>query len=340
MIADDTRAGRGSSIGVVQLTGLEGGNPLSFLAALGVLDVCTRAGLAVGLRWTDDLVPTAVLQGSVSMDDLLDCVAVDQAAFADAAVLRGPPDHRLTDAKPPKDVLRTWAHLVGATPGHPVTQGAADQDLFVSLVAEGAADRTARGGAKPTHLHFSAGQQQFLQLAQGLAVTVSRAQVEQALVGPWVPDPAAKTFGWNAGGERVFAFRATDPSGERRPGYPGPDWLAFRGLSFLPVVTARGRDALVLLTTACESGWKTSSFRWPLWGMPLGGEEVRSLIGSLVPQPARRDSRPVALSATDIADLRARGVLRVLRAPITRSDQGGYGSFGGADIEFEAVPGS
>lgn len=336
MTADATpMAGRPG--GTIPLTGLEGGNPLSFLAALGVLDVCDRAGLDVRLSWTDDLVPTAVLHGSASVDQVLDRLDDDRALWVGSAVLTGPPDHPLTDAKPSRAVLREWAEMVGAVLRPPITGGTAQQDLFTALVAEGATDTTGRGTAKPTHLHFSAGQQQFLRLARDLASTVDRNAISNALTGPWTPDPAAKTFGWNAGGERVFAFRATDPSSEKRPGFPGPDWLAFRGLVFLPVSTRQGRDALALTTTGCEVGWKTSSFRWPLWASPIGAEEARSLIGSVVPQPVRQRGHALPLAPRDVAELSARGVTRIFRAPISRSDQGGYGSFGGADVELEVT---
>ena len=316
---------------VIPLPGLEGKNPLGFLAALGVLDACSRGEPAARLEWTTELTPTAVLICPGGLDRVLDLADADRAQLVDDPVLTGPSSSPLTDAKPPLPVLRTWALQVEKSSAAPRSDATAGEDLLTALVAEQASDSSSRTNAKPTHLHFSAGQQQFLRLANDLARSVDRTQLEHALTGPWVPDLAAKTFGWNAGGERVFAFRATDPSGEKRPGYPGPDWLAFRGLACLPVVAREATGGFTLVTTACETGWKVSSFRWPLWSAPLGVDEARSLIGAIVPQPRRREELGPA------AELAARGITWVLRSPISRSDQGGYGSFGAADTEMDAT---
>ncbi len=313
----------------LSLAGLAGNNPLGFLAGLGVLDACAAEGLDARLSWTDDLTPTAVLTTAAGLDEVLEAVEADRVRFVGSSVLNGPPGHPLTDAKPGKEVLRRWAEVIGDEAEPPLTGGTPEQNLFAALVAEGATDTTANRNAKPTHLHFSAGQQQFLRLAKDLAQAVTRSQLSEAMTGPWRPDPAAKTFGWNAGGARVYAFRASDPAGEKRPGYPGPDWLAFRGLVALPVVARAGRDGFRLVTTACETGWKVSSFRWPLWSSPLRTDEVRSLIGSVIPQPPNR------VDPLNLGELQARGVTRVFRSPISRTDQGGYGSFAGADVELD-----
>ena len=47
----------------ISLPALEGTNPLGFLAALGVLDAVAATTPGATLRWTDDLVPHAVIGG-------------------------------------------------------------------------------------------------------------------------------------------------------------------------------------------------------------------------------------------------------------------------------------
>lgn len=317
----------GAADGHLALDGLRGLNPLGFLAALGVLEAAGRFGLDLRLGWTDELRPRAVVSGVADLDVLVDALDDERQRWLDSDVLLGTPEHRLTDAKPRPRVLRAWAKAIGAAARDTDADGGAEQAMFTALVAEGAYD--GKGAGKPTHLHFSAGQQQFLRLAADLARDVDREQLRVAVTGPWVGETGAKTFNWNVGGDRLYAFRATNPAGEQRPGYPGPDWLAFRGLAFLPVIARPGRNGLGLVTTACESRWKTSGMRWPLWSVTAGRDEVLSLIGSL-PQP--RPGEPADLSAWELT---GRGITRVLRAPITRSDQGGYGSFGGANQEFD-----
>jgi len=124
--------------------------------------------------------------------------------------------------------------------------------------------------------------------------------------------------------ERVFfrtrreTARILDPVFELK--WVEPDWLAFRGLVYYPVTrTASGS----LKTTACDSAWKDSAFRWPIWAAPATRNTVRSLVAD--PTLVAHDARPNA------AALAARGITSVYQSKIRRNDQGGYGSFSAAD---------
>jgi hypothetical protein len=296
----------------VPLPALEGTNPLGFLAALGVLDSMTRAGRDVTLGWTDELVPYAVLGGADDLDDLVEVLDRDRSRWAESLVLGFPHDSPLPDAKPSDSLLRGWYESV-----FEAADRNADADLLCAIVAEGAFDRN--GNAKPTHFHFTAGQQQFLEMVRILAARVNRELLLEAICGPWAYDSSLPSLSWDARGERLYAVRATNPSKEKRLGVPGADWLAFSGLVFYPVSAVNGS----LHTTACNTEWKRSAFRWPLWSAPA----TRNVVWSLV-----ADETLVAHGATlRSRDLAARGVLRVLESPIRRSDQGGYGSFGGPE---------
>jgi hypothetical protein len=297
----------------VLLPALEGTNPLSFLAALGALDAMARAGREATLRWTDDLVPQALMGGADDLDDLLTVLDQDRWIWAESLVLGFPNQSPMRDAKPGGQLLREWFESVSAA-----TDRSADADLLCAIVAEGAFDRN--GHAKPTHLHFTAGKQQFLEMVRTLAADVNRQLLHEAICGPWAYDSSLPSLSWDARGERVYAVRATNPAKEKRLGVPGADWLAFRGLVFYPVSAISGS----LRTTACDWEWKRSAFRWPLWSAPIGRHVVWSLVGCRDLVSKRAILRP--------RDLTARGVLSVLESPIRRSDQGGYGSFGGPEI--------
>jgi hypothetical protein len=112
--------------------------------------------------------------------------------------------------------LRAWAAEVVET----LDESRADADLFTALVAEGAVD--GRGNTKPTHLHFTAGQQRFLQIARELAAAVDADRLREALFGPWREDSPLPSLSWNSGGERLYALRAIDPAKDKRLGVPGP----------------------------------------------------------------------------------------------------------------------
>ena len=118
----------------------------------------------------------------------------------------------------------------------------ADSDLLCALVAEGALDGN-RKPSRPT-LHFTAGQQKFLEMVRLLAADVDRERLREAVCGPWRYDSPLPSLSWDARGERVYAVRAINPSKEKRLGVPGSDWLAFRGLVFYPVTrTVTGSPA-------------------------------------------------------------------------------------------------
>lgn len=296
----------------LQLEPLVGTNPLGFLAALGVLDAATRAGGGdpVRLRWTEDVVPTAVVTSPWSLDELCSVLDRDRGRRLHGDVLAwGPDGVSPTDIKPTLDELAAWA---GEVAERVSPDDRADADLLCALLAEGA--RAGKGVAKPTHLHFTAGQQQFLSMVRQLADEVGVGELREALEGPWRYESTLPVLGWDVRGERIHALRGVKPSNEKKTGIPGADWLAFVGLTFFPVVARTGG----LLTTACDPGWKRGRFRWPLWRPPLTADVVRTLV--------RQDLKGMTRLAREVY-----GVTAVHEAPIRRSDQGGYGSFGTPD---------
>ena len=304
----------------LELPALDGTNPLGFLAALGVLDVVHRAGREPTMRWTADLVPVPVFRGVTGEDELVELVDADRARWQDSVVLHGPAGDQLDDLKSPPEVHREWAREVVATLG----ADRADADLFCGLLAEGAVD--GKGNGKPTHLHFTAGQQKFLVMVRELASRVDADRIGEAIFGPWREDSPLPTLSWSSQGERIYALRAVNPSSEKRLGVPGADWLAFLGLVFFPTraVTGDYGQPASLKTSGCDRSWKRSALRWPLWTVPLERDTIWSLVGDS--EVVGKDRR---LSPDE---LRARGVLQVMQAPIRRSEQGGYGSFGGASV--------
>lgn len=303
-----------------ELPALDGTNPLGFLAALGVMDALHRAGREPTMRWTADLVPIPVIRGVTDSDELIAAVDADRQRWQDSVVLRGPVGAQLDDVKPPPAVHSRWAAEVVDTLG----DTRADADLFCALLAEGAVD--GKGNAKPTHLHFTAGQQKFLAMVRELASRVDAERIREAIFGPWREDSPLPTLSWSSQGERIYAVRAVNPSSEKRLGVPGADWLAFLGLVFFPTRAVSGNSGqpASLRTSGCDRSWKRSALRWPLWTVPLERDTIWSLVGdSAVVGQDRRLSPD---------ELRVRGVLQVMQAPIRRSEQGGYGSFGGASV--------
>lgn len=309
----------------IELVALRGRNPLGLFAALGVLDVVAHAlpERSVTLRWTGGLEPHAVLGGADSIEQIIELCDHDRARWATSPVLTWGPDGKpLDDLKPSLLDLRRWIEVVVAT----YWESGDDRDiaLLAGLVAEGAA--AGKGDAKPTHFHFTAGQQKFLLMVRQLQREVTADHFEEALTGPWRYTSTLPVLGWDARGERIWALRGFNPSGDKKRGVPGADWLAFLGLRYFPVALHTDRRGVVqLATTGCELGWRTGSFTWPLWGVPLMTDVVAALLA---------DTRILLMAPLSRRRL---GVTDVLRASIRRSEQGGYGSFGPPSVAVIAA---
>ncbi|MCU0649629.1 MAG: hypothetical protein MUF00_16680 [Gemmatimonadaceae bacterium] len=299
------------------LTGLDGQNPLGFLAALGLLRIADLHAAASGsdaprLAFDTGARSFAQIDSSISLDALIDLVLDDAEQQASSLLTSLSYDDEgrevepgtkgaVRDLKPSPSFARTLLQRAAAGERR-------DADLLAALFSDVATDNNGR--TKPTAFHFTAGQQQFVEMVQSLRQGVGRHDLEEALLGPWRGASALPSLSWDATQARLYALRATNPSSEKRGSVAGANWLAFQGLAYFPVWARRGR----LQTTAVRGGWKNAHFCWPLWEVPATSAALRSLLVCNV------------ASWTE-AERRARGVRVVLASRIERSDQGGYGSF-------------
>lgn len=292
----------------LSLEAMSGLNPMGFLAALGVLDVIGRQlpNVEPTLAWSDGLRPVPLVTGVESIEALIGVILDDRDTWRSSVVLEGFDGWRPDDVKPEPDEIRPWFEAADRSQ-HP-----GDLPLIHSLISEGALAN--KGDAKPTHFHFTAGQQKFLVMCRQLRDELDDEHLREALVGPWTRRSPLPVLGWdNEQGERLHALSSKSPSSGKKTGVPGAEWLAFLGLRFFPVVTTTAGS---LVTTGCAPEWKRGgSFAWPLWDEPLIDIEIGALIAL---DPGRTTPQERA----------ERGITQVYRADIRRADQGGYGSFG------------
>jgi hypothetical protein len=311
----------------VTLTGLDGSNPLGFLAALGALRVlderARREGRAApAMAWAEEARWIPRLEGVESMDDVVGAVLRDAEAWADEPALafaytrdgnRVPPDHpkAIRDLKPRPALMRQLFDEVATR----ATRGdRRSADMAAAFGTDVATDNN--GNVKPTAFHFTAGQQTFLRMAAELRAGLREGHVVEALVGPWEGRSQLPSFSWDSTTARIYALRATDPSGEKRGSVAGANWLALVGVTFFPVA-ARGVRAP--LTPCVDGGWKEAVFTWPLWTALARTATVRALLGL----PRLAESAP--------AERRARTVAAVFQCAISRSDRG-VGGFSPAQV--------
>ena len=194
--------------------------------------------------------------------------------------------------------------------------------LATALLAQGSLDN--QGVAKPTDFYFTAGQQKFLDTARKILNAAVREEVVTCLQGPWCYKSEAPSLGWDVTDDRIYALRANNPSPERKLTNPGPEALALLGLSLHPVFAGRDRTD----TQGCSGKWKDGWYSWPLWRIPASLRAVKSLLAHAYDHPAASNRR---------LWYRSWGVCTILRSPIRRTDQGGYGTFGPPEVTWQSA---
>lgn len=288
-----------------EFAGPDGRNPMGYFAALGALLALTRVcpERQPRLSWTITPIPRPVLHGFEDVDEVVAALEEDRKAWANSPALFFSDDVKFSAEDQRKYLLACRA----------AEDNGRSATLAATLVAEGTF--AGKGDGKPTDLHFTAGQQRFLRIAQALQTEVAPEHLAEALVGPWTYSYKYPTFGWDVADDRIYALSASDPSKDTKFTVPGADWLALLGISTWPVVKGEGQAR----TAGSGGSWKSGSFSWPLWDKPLSWNSAFCL-----------------LSADEQSQQSAHfGVFRMMRSLIRRSDQGGYGSFSPSTATWE-----
>jgi|SRR5690554_681537 len=316
---------------VHELTGLDGSNPLAFMAALGAMDVLSNQhpdAPGIYLHWARHDVWTPVLTLPDGIE-LVETIWRDLEAWRESAPELDLKYEKQTakslrfiqDLKPPPEVFRDFATAAAQTAQQSGHRRHADYAAaYAAAHPNGDDPLGVDHGAqtKPTAFHFTAGQQHFVTMVRELCAGLERAHFEEALFGPWQYASALPILRWDVIGERLYALMAGNPSsaGNKAQGTAGADWLAFRSLVYFPTALMNSRIA----TTGFSGRGNTMTFRWPLWSAPTDANTIRSI---------------VALSHLDkmsLSERGARGITTVLRSEAQRSTQG-YGNFAPASVE-------
>ena len=300
----------------VRLDGLEGTNPLGYLAALGVQVAFACDERPPHLWWTDEVTPRAVVDADFGIDRIAERALQVFREWLHSRAMNptrndGTPMPKADSLKLSPDDLREYLGQHQVMPSR-------DHSFPPAVVAEGSVDRS--GAAKPSDLYFAAGQVVFLREARKILGQVTQDDVVADLRGPWAYHSKLPSMGWDIVDDRVYALRPDDPSKEKKQTNPGAEALAILGMSLYPVFADRkaGRDRT--LTQSCSGDWKRGLFSWPLWTRPMSLNSVRSVLAQ-IGTDATGEQRGANW-------LRSCSVRQVLTSTIRRSSQGGYGSFG------------
>lgn len=285
------------------LEGLDAGNPLAFLAALGTLRTLT-------LAWPDRHVRMAwqAVGGwrpVLLLEPLADAAEVVETLDRRLQLMRDHPAWSLgPDLSVSPEAFQGYAR---AAAEHAHVQG---DRVWADFAAAFGCESTLtiNGQIQDTALRTmsGAGHQHFLEFMRLIVERTGSEHLEKTLFFPWrYDDPVEKqTLRWDPGDDVRRALRWRDPSGDpqrkRRGGMLGANRLAIEGLPLLPCVPVAG----VLRTTGFLGGGAANTFwHWPIWTGPLVLDVVRSLL-------AFSDLSEDPLSPR----LRAMGVADVFRA--------------------------
>lgn len=298
----------------IQLVGVDGSNPLGFLAALGLLRVVPDAKLG----FSEDGSFRAFVDGlSETESGLATLVAADARASAipeapwrfaytkGATKKQGPQE--VADLKPPPDdfkkflatCIEAWLSGDEEAAGYAAAYGT---DVAVDI----------KGNTKPTAFHFTAAQQTFLGAVEGIRASVTEEWVEKSLFEGHGEQPGSN-LRWDPGSERNWALMANKPSGDGTRVDAPLEWLAFRGLPLLPSFPRGTR----IVTTSVVGRGDDMAFTWPLWSVPASRQTTRSAL--------QVDWTGSAKERT------ARGIFAMCSSAIRRMSQG-FGNFGPSSV--------
>lgn len=298
------------------LDGLNGANPLGFLASIGLLRLLDRShGASARLGFLEDGSFRAWIEGH-GETDLAALVAADAAAAA------GPQPWRLEYEKSEKNGVKVVADLK-APPGTfsrfidealKAWSGGSDEgaNYAAAFATDVAVDN--KGNTKPTAFHFTAGQQQFLGSLEKIRASVSADWARESLEKPGAVRPG-ENLRWDPDSERSRALLAFDPSGASTAVNAPLEWLAFRALPALPTMPFGSR---VLTTAVTGRRQDEITMHWPLWSVPASYAAARSVLAAGVERLSPEKRAALGVFATCSSEIRRVGQ--------------GYGSFAPARV--------
>lgn len=279
------------------LSGLDGSNPLAFLAALGAFRTFIRiaSDVPVTMRWHADGTWNPVIAGYPESEP---GAVSDQLHAALAGAEQRTEFGIGDDLTLAPDVFRGFAASASAE-SSPADRRAAD---FAS--AYGCDATISATSDKPliqdTALRTmaGAGHQHFLGFMRNIIQATTAAHLRKALFEPWSYDDSVQnqTLRWDPLDDVRYALRWRDPSGDpvrrKRGNMLGANRLAIEGLALLPTIPTRSG----LGTTGFRGRRSSDTFwTWPIWTAPASVDSVRSLLALKALQAESPDREELGL---------------------------------------------
>jgi hypothetical protein len=258
------------------LSGLNGGNPLAFLAALGTLRSMSLAWpySRVLMRWevSDGAWrPYIKTSETIEQESLIPALheqlqrMVDHPAFAFGKDLA-------MDAAEFRDVaIRAQ------------DQAKYGDSYFADFVAAFACEAVVVGkGAKPNQIQDTAlrtmsgaGHQHFIAFMAQLAKETTEEHLRETLFSMWTYSDPKPSMRWDPVDDRRHALRWKEPTRDEIQTVRGANRLAIEALPLLPVMPV---GKYLETTGFSQRRGEGVQWTWPIWERPLGVDTVRSLL--------------------------------------------------------------
>lgn len=286
------------------MRGLDGANPLAFLASLGVLRVLTHADpdLSAKLAWCAS---EGIWRPRLQVAHRLQDDQFAQRVFAACrqthcrTVLELGDDLNLEPA--------AYRSFVDAAAAAARRGELAQAEFAASFACEVTVNENGSVQDTAFRTMSGAGHQHFLKTMRNLVAETQVTHIQRALFQDWdYGDPVRNmALRWDPVDDSRYALRWSDPSGDPERQRSGAMWganrLAIEGLPLFPVMPT----AKQLETTGFRTAGSRATFlTWPIWERPIGLDEVRSLLAM----------QELQVEVPDRKRLLARGVVEVFRA--------------------------
>lgn len=264
----------------MSLPGLDGANPLAFLAALGTLRALDAAWPArrVHLAWRVDGRWTPVLH----VEDACEPGDVVTALHEQLGRMDGHPALGLNvePGSAPKDNIKLSGDELRAFARHAVDLFLDGRDrVSAELAAAFGCDAVVSkdGLVEDTALRTmsGAGHQHFLKFMRELVSGTTAEHLWHALFEPWSYADPGPSLRWDPEDDRRYALRWREPSSDPIRTVRGANRLAIEALPLLPTAPQEGR----LATTGFgKLGTRNTFWTWPIWDAPVPRDVAASLL--------------------------------------------------------------